>query len=148
VPLAEVVTAAVNRVRTRAPGLTFTTDLAPVTVDGRPGELERMVVNVLDNAAKWSPPGAAVHTVLAADGEQGCRLTVTDDGPGIAEADLPHVFDRFYRAAPARAMPGSGLGLAIVAQTAAQHGGTVTAANRDPHGTAVTIGLPARSLAG
>ena len=71
-----------------------------------------------------------------------CRLTVTDAGPGIAEADLPYVFDRFYRATAARSMPGSGLGLAIVAQTAAQHGGTVTAGPNDPHGTAVTIRLP------
>lgn len=147
VALAEVVTAAVDRVRIRAPGLTFTTGLAPVTVSGRPGELERMVVNVLDNAAKWSPPGGTVHTVLAADGEHGCRLTVTDTGPGIAEADLPYVFDRFYRAASARSMPGSGLGLAIVAQTAAQHGGAAGVANRDPHGTTVTITLPTRSLA-
>jgi two-component system sensor histidine kinase MprB len=72
-------------------------------------------------------------------------LTVTDAGPGIRPADLPHVFDRFYRAAAARSMPGSGLGLAIVAQTAAQHGGTVTAAPREPHGTVVTIRLPAQA---
>ncbi|MGA5298476.1 ATP-binding protein [Nucisporomicrobium flavum] len=142
VALADVVTAAVNRVRIRAPGLTFTTDLAPVTVTGRPGELERMVVNVLDNAAKWSPPGATVHTGLSREGDRGCRLTVADEGPGIAGADLPYVFDRFYRSAAARAMAGSGLGLAIVAQTAAQHGGTATAANRDPQGTLVTVHLP------
>jgi two-component system sensor histidine kinase MprB len=139
VELADVVTAAVNRVRIRAPGLTFTTSMAPVTVTGRAGELERMVVNVLDNAAKWSPPGGEVRTVLAADG----TLTVTDTGPGIAEDDLPHVFDRFYRAAAARSMPGSGLGLAIVAQTAAQHGGAVEAGPAAPAGTVVTIRLPA-----
>jgi len=133
-----VVTAAFNRVRIRAPGLTFTTDLSPVTVNGRPGELERMVVNVLDNAAKWSPPGGEVRTTLTGDG----TLTVSDTGPGIAEEDLPHVFDRFYRAAPARSMPGSGLGLAIVAQTAAQHGGTVTAGPNDPTGTVITVRLP------
>ena len=138
IDLADVVNAAINRVRIRAPALTFTTDLTPVTVIGRPGELERMVVNVLDNAAKWSPPGASVGTVLSADGV----LTVTDAGPGIAEDDLPHVFDRFYRAPAARSMPGSGLGLAIVAQTATQHGGTVDAAPNPPHGTVVTIRIP------
>ncbi|MDI6100080.1 HAMP domain-containing sensor histidine kinase [Actinoplanes sp. NEAU-A12] len=139
---AEVVTAAINRVRIRAPDLTFDTELAPVTVLGRPGELERMVVNVLDNAAKWSPPGGTVSTRLT----PARVLTVVDNGPGIAPEDLPHVFDRFYRAPAARAMPGSGLGLAIVAQTAAQHGGTVTAGPNHPHGTVVTITLPCGGL--
>ena len=101
-----------------------------------------MVVNVLDNAAKWSPPGATVHTPLTADGERGCRLTVTDTGPGIAEGDLPYVFDRFYRAASARSMPGSGLGLAIVAQTAQRHGGTVTAGAAPGGGARFTLTLP------
>jgi two-component system sensor histidine kinase MprB len=142
VELTDVVTAAIDRIRIRAPGLTFRTDLEPATVHGRPGELERMIVNVLDNAAKWSPPGATVYTQLRADSVDGCRLTVTDDGPGIDEADRPHVFDRFYRATAARMMPGSGLGLAIVAQTAAQHGGTVTAEPHAPHGTVITIRLP------
>ena len=138
VDLADVVEAAIARVRIRAPGLTFTATLDPVRVHGRPGELERMVVNVLDNAAKFSPPGATVDTRLTAGGV----LTVTDEGPGIDEADRPHVFDRFYRAVAARSTPGSGLGLAIVAQTAAQHEGTVTTAAREPHGTVVTIRLP------
>ncbi|WP_433307250.1 ATP-binding protein [Actinoplanes sp. CA-030573] len=137
VELADVVTAAINRVRIRAPGLVFTASLAPARVIGRPGELERMVVNVLDNAAKWSPPGGEVTVVLA-----GGVLTVADHGPGIAGEDMPHVFDRFYRAAAARSMPGSGLGLAIVAQTAAQHGGTVAAGPNTPAGTVVTITLP------
>jgi two-component system sensor histidine kinase MprB len=154
VDLCDVVSAAINRVRIRAPGLRFPTELEPVVVLGRPGELERMVLNVLDNAAKWSPPGATVHTELCTDGPTGCRLRVSDRGPGIDEADRPHVFDRFYRSAAARAMPGSGLGLAIVAQTAAQHGGTVstepavtaepvvTAQAAGTQGTTITIWLP------
>jgi two-component system sensor histidine kinase MprB len=112
------------------------------TVEGRPGELERMVLNVLDNAAKWSQPGATVHTQLRIEGPHWCRLTITDTGPGIDETDRPHVFDRFYRAPAARAMPGSGLGLAIVAQTATHHGGTVTAQPNVPNGTVITIRLP------
>ncbi|GLY00207.1 HAMP domain-containing sensor histidine kinase [Actinoplanes sp. NBRC 101535] len=143
VDLAEVVTAAINRVSLRAPGLTFDTELSPLTVLGRPGELERMAVNILDNAAKWSPPGGTVRTRLHADGPGGARLTVADNGPGIAASDLPHVFDRFYRSTAARATPGSGLGLAIVAQTAAQHGGAVSARANRPHGTVVTVRLPA-----
>jgi len=142
VDLGDVVRAAIERVRIRAPGLTFAADLPPVTVVGRPGELERMVVNVLDNAAKWSPPGGTVGARLQ-NGEPGwSELTVSDVGPGIDEADRPHVFNRFYRSAAARAQPGSGLGLAIVAQTAAQHGGSVTAGPNDPQGTVITIRLP------
>jgi two-component system sensor histidine kinase MprB len=102
VGLADVVEAAVGRVRMRAPHVTFRTDLAPVTVTGRPAELERMVLNVLDNAAKWSPPDGTVGVRLAADGAGWCTVTVTDTGPGIADADRPHVFDRFHRAAGAR----------------------------------------------
>ena len=62
-----------------------------------------------------------------------------DHGPGIAEADLPHVFDRFYRAAAARALPGSGLGLAIVKQTVDDHGGSVSVANADGGGALLTL---------
>jgi two-component system sensor histidine kinase MprB len=142
VEFADVVTAAIERVRIRAPGLTFAADLRPATVRGRPGELERMVVNVLDNAAKWSPPGGDVEVGLSGVAAGWCELTVADAGPGIDEADRPHVFDRFYRSAAARALPGSGLGLAIVAQTAAQHGGMVAAEPRVPNGTVVTIRLP------
>jgi two-component system sensor histidine kinase MprB len=128
VDLGDVVRAAIERVRIRAPGLTFAADLPPVTVVGRPGELERMVVNVLDNAAKWSPPGGTVGARLQ-NGEPGwSELTVSDVGPGIDEADRPHVFNRFYRSAAARAQPGSGLGLAIVAQTASRRPRPSTAA--------------------
>ena len=148
VELADVVTAAVNRVQIRAPGLAFIVDTEPVFVNGRPGELERMVVNILDNAAKWSPAGGRVVVRLAADGPRWCRLRVTDSGPGISEADRPRVFDRFYRATSARGLPGSGLGLAIVAQTAAQHGGTVDTAANSPTGTVVTVRLPTGAESG
>jgi two-component system sensor histidine kinase MprB len=141
VALAEVVQAAVARVRTRVPGISFASDLDGSEVDGRTGELERMIVNVLDNAAKWSPAGGTVGVRLRAAGDW-CDLTVTDTGPGIDEADRPHVFDRFYRAPAARGRPGSGLGLAIVAQTAEQHGGTVAVGAGTPHGTVITIRLP------
>lgn len=143
--LAAVVDAAISRVRIRAPRITFTSELDPVVVQGRPGELERMIVNVLDNAAKFSPPDSVVHTRLRVDSVDGFALSVADSGPGIDEADRPFVFDRFYRAIAARSTPGSGLGLAIVAQTAAQHGGSVSAEARDPHGTVITIRLPADS---
>ena len=145
VDFTDVVEAAVARARIRAPGVMFSTRLEPVTVIGRSGELERMVLNVLDNAAKWSPADGTVHTELTADMPDSVQLRVSDDGPGIDDADRPYIFDRFYRATAARGMPGSGLGLAIVAQTVSQHAGSASADPRTPHGTRVTIRLPAVS---
>jgi two-component system sensor histidine kinase MprB len=137
VELVEVVDHAVERVRRRAPSVTFRTDLSPWVVSGEAGTLERAVTNLLDNAAKWSPPGGTVRVRLA-----GGVLSVEDEGPGIAEHDLPHVFDRFYRSEESRAMPGSGLGLSIVAQAAARHAGSVRA-ERSPHGGArLVLHLP------
>jgi two-component system sensor histidine kinase MprB len=131
VDLAEVTERAVQRVRRRASGLHFDVHAEPWWVRGEAAALERAVTNLLDNAAKWSPPLGAVTVSL----RQGV-LTVTDQGRGIAEEDLPHVFDRFYRSADSRTMPGSGLGLAIVRQVAERHGGQVEA-GRAPEGGAV-----------
>ena len=135
-PLAldELVAAAVDRAQHRTPRLRFETRLEPFRLVGARSRLEHAIDNVLDNAIKWSPPGGTVEIRLV-DG----KLTVRDHGPGIAEADLPHVFDRFYRAAAARALPGSGLGLAIVKQTVDDHGGSVTVANADGGGVLVTL---------
>jgi two-component system sensor histidine kinase MprB len=129
-----LVAAAVERARQRAPRLRFECRLEPHRLVGSRPRIERAVDNVLDNAVKWSPPGGTVEVRLANG-----TLTVRDDGPGIPEADLPHVFDRFYRAAAARALPGSGLGLAIVKQTVDDHGGTVTVANADGGGVRLTL---------
>ncbi|MCB5911955.1 sensor histidine kinase [Streptomyces pinistramenti] len=99
---------------------------ADVTVPGVPARLARLLSNLLDNAAKFSPPGGPVTAALASV-PGGVELTVRDHGPGIAAADLPHVFDRFYRADAARALPGSGLGLAMARQIARAHGADLTA---------------------
>jgi two-component system sensor histidine kinase MprB len=139
--LADIAGAAVERTRARAPHLTITTRLASVPLIGRPAALERAVLNLLDNAAKWSPPGKPVHVALRTTGGV-ARLSVTDHGPGISPHDLPHVFDRFYRAESARALPGSGLGLAIVAQVVASHDGVVHAINRSGGGTKLEVLLP------
>jgi len=133
VDLAEVVAAAAERARRRAPEVTFDVRTRPWTVFGDLRALERAVLNLLDNAGKWSPPGGTV-TVRLSDG----ALTVADEGPGIAEADLPYVFERFYRSEESRTMPGSGLGLAIVRQVAERHGGTVMA-DRAPRGGALML---------
>jgi two-component system sensor histidine kinase MprB len=125
---------AVERARRNRPGVTFTTDVEESVVHGVPGTIERAISNLLDNAAKWTPPGAEVD-VEVRDGS----VTVRDHGPGIADEDLPYVFDRFYRARSARGMPGSGLGLAIVRQVAEAHGGEVVAERADGGGTRVVL---------
>ncbi len=126
VDLAETTARAVERVRRRASSLHFDVHLEPWWVTGEPNALERAITNLLDNAAKWSPP-LGVVTVRLEDG----ALLVSDQGHGIPEEDLPHVFDRFYRSKESRTMPGSGLGLAIVRQVAERHGGSVRACNVD-----------------
>jgi two-component system sensor histidine kinase MprB len=115
-----VVREAVDGARSHAPDREFTVDAEPSLVRGSRARLHRAVRNLLDNAVKWSPPGAPVE-IAVRDGE----IVVRDHGPGIAAEDLPHVFDRFYRAPSARGLPGSGLGLAIVRQVAESHGGSV-----------------------
>jgi two-component system sensor histidine kinase MprB len=139
VNLGDVVRQAVDRVRRRAPHLKFDIQLQPWFLEGDPATLERAVTNLLDNAAKWSPENGTV-TVRLSDG----LLQVADEGPGIAEEDLPHVFERFYRSPEARTMPGSGLGLAIVRQAAENHGGRVAAARAASGGALLGLWLPGR----
>ncbi len=134
---AEVVNHAVERVRLRAPGVEFNTTIEPWMVFGEPQLLERAVTNLLDNSAKWSPPGGTVHVRL----HEGV-LTVSDEGPGIAEDDLPHIFDRFYRSDEARTLPGSGLGLSIVRRAADRHGGSVEAQSPKTGGALFTLRIP------
>ncbi|MCB1013759.1 MAG: HAMP domain-containing histidine kinase [Acidimicrobiales bacterium] len=121
----------------RRTGCTVRCELEPTTVLGRASRLERAVANLFDNAAKWSPEGGAIDVRLA-DG----ALVVSDEGPGIDEADLARVFDRFYRADTARSRPGSGLGLAIVRQVVEDHGGRVLAGRAPGGGAAVGFRLP------
>jgi two-component system sensor histidine kinase MprB len=135
--LAAMVTVCVARARSRAPGLSFELQAEPAIVRADRARLERAVMNLLDNAAKWSPPGGRVR-VRVARGE----LVVRDQGPGIAEADRAHVFDRFYRAAESRGLPGSGLGLAIVRQVAEMHGGSAWAAQAVAGGAELHLRLP------
>ncbi len=113
----------------------------PVLVHVRRAQIERALANVLDNACKWSPAGAVVEVR-----QLGGSITIRDHGPGIAPADLPHVFDRFYRAPDARSMPGSGLGLSIVRGALDEHGGSATAARADGGGTLVTLEIPTTSV--
>ncbi len=141
VPFNEIVERAVERAHRRAQSLHFDVSLQPGEVRAQPALLERAVMNVLDNAAKWSPPGGHVGVTLEAN--SAWHLTVTDQGPGIAPQDLPHIFERFYRADSARSMPGSGLGLAIVRNVVTSHGGSIDITSSPPGGgTRVDIVLP------
>jgi two-component system, OmpR family, sensor histidine kinase MprB len=134
----ELVAAAVERAARHAPGVRFSTDLEPVLVEGVRGRLDRAVSNLLDNATKHG--GGAVDVTL-----RGGELVVRDHGPGIADEDLPFVFDRFYRAASARGRPGSGLGLAIVRQAAEAHGGSVRAGRGPDGGAELRLALSSTS---
>jgi two-component system sensor histidine kinase MprB len=138
VRLDELVGDAVARARRHAPRVRFEVSLTPAVVEGTRERLARAINNLLDNAAKHSQPGGLVEVSAGPDG-----LHVRDHGTGIAEEDLPHLFDRFYRGASARGRPGSGLGLAIVRQVAEQHGGSVSAANAAEGGAEFTLALPA-----
>jgi two-component system sensor histidine kinase MprB len=140
VRLDRVVEDLVERARRRAGGeVSFQVNAAPTVVRGAPERITRAVSNLIDNARKWSPTGGTVEVGL----EDGV-LTVRDHGPGFAEEDLPHVFERFFRADDARGMPGSGLGLSIVRQAAEAHGGWAEAANAPDGGAVVRVrfGVP------
>jgi two-component system sensor histidine kinase MprB len=141
VALDEVVHDCADWCRRRHPALELAIDLAPVVVTGVRSQMARLVDNLLENAAKWSPPGAPVQVSLTTR-----HLVVCDQGPGIAAEDLPFVFDRFYRSDKARGTPGSGLGLAIVKRVAELHGWSVTATNAVDGGAILRVGLASSQI--
>ncbi len=144
IDIGDVVTTAVRRAQRRSGSVVIETTLdAPGQIMGDSALIERAIVNVIDNAVKWSPEGGTVRV-----GVQHQRIEVTDQGPGIAPEDIPFVFDRFWRAPTARAMPGSGLGLAIVRQAIDAHGGAVTIDANPGGGTRVVIDLARAAFSG
>ena len=106
-------------------------------IEGNPDRLNRAINNLLDNAARHSQPDGRVEVTVNGEG-----VRVRDHGPGVAEADLPYVFDRFYRGTGARGRQGSGLGLSIVRQVAEQHHGSVGVENAPDGGAVFTLWLP------
>ncbi len=137
VRLDRVLEESLTRARRNHPGIRFEASLTPVIVQGVPERLGRVANNLLDNAARHSPSDGLVEVTVDRDG-----LRVRDHGTGIDEADLPYVFDRFYRGANSRGRQGTGLGLAIVRQVAIQHGGDVNATNAPGGGAEFAIMLP------
>jgi two-component system sensor histidine kinase MprB len=126
------------RARRHSPSIDFQTSLEPAVIDGVPERIGRAINNLLDNAARHSPPGGAVELTV---GQSGVR--VRDHGPGVPDEDQPYVFDRFFRGSTSRGRQGSGLGLAIVRQVTEQHGGRVAVANAPDGGAVFTLVLPA-----
>jgi two-component system sensor histidine kinase MprB len=149
-----LVAEAVARARCHAPRATFVVDADECLVRGVPARLHRAVGNLLDNAVKHGGAGGRVEVevrsdppgdpadVAGCDEPGGAEVRVRDHGPGIAPDDLPHVFDRFWRAPGARGLPGAGLGLAIVRQVAEAHGGSVRAEVPDGGGARLVLSLP------
>jgi two-component system, OmpR family, sensor histidine kinase MprB len=146
VDLGEVVEQALDRARRRAADLHFDVLVQPWRLIGDAGALERAVLNLLDNAIKFSPTGGTVRVRLGPTGDGFAALQVSDQGLGISDEDLPRVFDRFYRSREARTLPGSGLGLAIVKQAALRHGGEVLAGQSPEGGALFTLRLPGVSV--
>ena len=140
--LDELVEEAVERAARHAPAQHFAMDLEETTVVGSPPRLARAVNNLLDNAVRFNAPGAPIEVRLR-HGE----LIVRDHGPGFDAAELPHVFDRFFRGARSRERSGSGLGLAIARQAAGAHGGSLAAANAPGGGALLTLRLPVAARA-
>ncbi|MFT4086790.1 MAG: HAMP domain-containing sensor histidine kinase [Gordonia sp. (in: high G+C Gram-positive bacteria)] len=142
VDLEEVIDGALVRVRRRRTDIEFDVQTSPWFVFGEQHGVARAVLNVLDNAAKWSPPGHPVRLRLRQIGPELAELTVADEGPGIPVEDRELVFERFYRADATRSMPGSGLGLAIVRQVVVRLGGQVSAGQSDAGGALIRMTLP------
>jgi two-component system sensor histidine kinase MprB len=136
VALDDLAARAVHRAERRS-SHPITLDAQPAFAVAQPGQLLRAINNLLDNAAKFSPDAAPIDVTVRPG-----SLRVRDHGPGIATPDLPHVFDRFYRAVDVRSLPGSGLGLAIVREAVEAAGGDVRAANHPDGGATFTIELP------
>jgi two-component system sensor histidine kinase MprB len=134
---------AVARARRLHAGARIDTDLEPCVVEGVPQRIDRAVANLIDNAIKWNVPDQPIEVSLRAG-----EIRVRDRGPGIATADAPRLFERFYRARDARHTTGSGIGLAIVQQVAAAHGGTAWAEPAKGGGACFAMRLPVRDAAG
>ena len=154
VEVSQIIMEGIDRVQRRRPDVEFDTELIPWELRGDQFGLSRALLNVLDNAAKWSPDGATVRIRMTdlgehsryVDGQPAVLISVADSGPGIAAEDRPNIFDRFYRSISSRSMPGSGLGLAIVKQVIDRHGGVVFAEESDDGGTLMNVVLPGEAV--
>jgi two-component system, OmpR family, sensor histidine kinase MprB len=150
VDMSEVIDRSLERVRRRRIDVEFDVDITPWEVYGDSAGLSRAVLNLMDNAAKWSPSGGHVGVRLRRLNATHAELVVSDHGPGIPEHERELVFERFYRSTTSRSMPGSGLGLAIVQQVVLKHGGALrveeTVPGGEPPGTSIYVLLPGQPI--
>jgi two-component system OmpR family sensor kinase len=143
VDLAELVRDCVQRASIADPDRTWRANVvSEVTATGDEELLCRAVDNLLANVRTHTPPGTTATISAVGTGKHQVTIAVEDDGPGVPPAQLPRVFDRFYRAGAPSHRPGSGLGLAIVAEIAAVHGGIAEAVLKEPRGLRVIVTLP------
>lgn len=148
VELHEVLEHSLNRAKRRRPDVDFRVRFIPWVLDGDPFALGRATLNLMDNAAKWSPATGTVRVSMQQVAQDKVRLRVDDSGPGIAPEERDKVFERFYRSAEARAMPGSGLGLAIVKSVIERHNGVITIKESADGGTRMEVILPGHPTEG
>ena len=142
VDLVECLETSLERVQRRRPDVKFTVKTRPWYLYGDPFALGRATLNLMDNAAKWSPQDGEVRITMNGEKDGVVELTFADSGPGIPAEDREKVFERFYRSIKARSMPGSGLGLAIVQQVINRHAGTIVAEESEDGGALMRVTLP------
>src|SRR5262249_30108679 len=150
VDMSEVIDRSLERVRRRRNDIHFDVEVIGWQVYGDSAGLSRAALNLMDNAAKWSPPGGHVGVRMRQLDPSHAELVASDQGPGIPPQERRLVFERFYRSTTARALPGSGLGLAIVKQVVLNHGGSLrvedTVPGGRPPGTSIYVLLPGRPM--
>ncbi len=126
-------------------GLTMSLDVGsePIMLEGDRARIEQVVINVVSNSVRYTPEGGSIS--VSARGGDEVSVTVADTGIGIPEADVPHLFDRFYRVdkGRSRAQGGTGLGLSIAKEIVDRHNGRIDVESRLGEGTVVTVTLPA-----
>lgn len=141
VDVATILEGCIGRVQRRRPDVRFEFRKVEWSLEGDSFGMSRALLNLLDNAAKWSPTDGTVRIDMIPDGRE-LELRVSDSGPGIPEGERERVFDRFYRSISSRSMPGSGLGLSIVKHMVERHGGSIRADESDDGGAMMVVRLP------
>jgi two-component system sensor histidine kinase BaeS len=143
VDLADVALSATDLLRPLAEGrdTTITVDPQPALVIGDPDRLHQIAVNLIANAVKFTPVGGAITITTGSDEASAC-LEVVDNGPGIPDQEVPHVFERFWRGSNGDKASGSGIGLAVVSELVAAHRGTVSAGNVPGGGARFSVTIP------
>ncbi len=143
VPVSEIVESAIAGSRDENPARYIFTGPAGATIDGDRDLLRRALIQILENARKYSPPDSPIEIDVQPRGSN-VTVSVSDRGPGFAPDEIGRIFEKFYRGRSARSREGTGMGLAVARGIVEAHGGAVAAANRPGGGASVSVTLPAR----